>query len=998
MGDDPENKEDSGDHGILALPQLSESKVLALPWKPKFLQGLLAPVLRSEAIADFRSKSVGGPPRIPDRAVTKDKGASLLPIVPIAEQPVVVSTRQLGRWPVKPPRLPRQPRSKARRLLALQDGSSQPAKPSPRPMSPRAVANALYLRDVLGAEPAIFRGDEIDGSVAGREEELLEFSRHRQDCQQAAQRQGRQQAARWRDRQSQKEALVQLCWILEECVPGRPESPPALDPSAFGKTLHVSEEDLILKTYLDDREDTDLDEMLTQDIAPPPSPELQQPEEDEENEDAGPRKKKKYRKKHSITKDMRKRLTGDLGPVTEEDSEEEMPRAKPLKERMKHALVGGNTIIDDLFGSDEAVAAVEDPAKMGKSDEPPENLDDGLSHPTSPATDVQDDVKLFAHKYLSNVTFKESADFQKIFEPYTIDDTIDQADLKAFLADLGLRPRNETERSALSQVLKNFNELEYTFQTVIADIIPPVRICLSELWMPRLVALFKDVNPDINGALTIQELDQILRRSGFSPGTSKVTETVLDVMPDSFAMFSNVKGEVLLDRPVVDLQRYAVLGPLLQERTLSHRYLRAQHICAVESLDAETQRLWGQYLLDVEFYHTRWSDKIIRKQRLLPVSALHKVALQTGLLNQRGPNFKQNLLTLAVDIYVRDSFGAEVPIDVDGGFHLSLRQVIQILSVVRKEECARALRIFTSADKHNSNCLSHRECLRCLHDCGMQTINRSETMLLRRLVDEFDLNGSGEIMLEEFLELLKFVSMRLRQAHRINAADKARRLGFTDEEGERIWETFLDADWSLNETLNQEELRTATQGIFVDFAWGKPISQEALERLLLDQGYMDQLRRCDVTIWDFMSILKSCKERVERPKIALKLGLESDLYANLLEKWEGLHPSANDTVPVKVVKQAMKKMLGKGVDSKLARLKDEKTDVVSFTLFLQIMSRTHENPTEPEEGKPKLHGDADRPYVRKLQFGSIEVIHDAARDAQGDTRFWHALERRALKN
>eukprot|EP00930_Biecheleria_cincta_P032723 TRINITY_DN22693_c0_g1_i3.p1 TRINITY_DN22693_c0_g1~~TRINITY_DN22693_c0_g1_i3.p1 ORF type:complete len:1006 (+),score=206.88 TRINITY_DN22693_c0_g1_i3:94-3111(+) len=996
MGDAPENKEDSSNNGILALPQLPETKIIASLWRPKFLQGLLAPVLHSEASADFRSKAValGGPPRNPDRVVTKDKGATLLPVVPVAEKPVVVSSRQLGRWPVKPPRNPRKPRAATRRLLALQGAYVQPAKPSPRPMSPHAVAEALYTRDLLGGEPAIWRGDQLDDEMAGREEELVEFARHRLDCQLAAQREGRERAAKWRGRQAHKEALYQISWMLEESLPGRPPSPPALDANVarlmLGETSILREEELILKSDLDANDDADLDEIVTKDIAPPPSPELSRSEveDDAEDEDASKKKKKKNRVRPSLMHKevMLRRLAGDLGSLTEASIEEMRSRHLKDSQAQENSLV--QTSIDVSLGMLETGEREEQ--EEPERDESPmfedhDHAEEALlletKSPTAAAASevVDDNIKSFAQKFLSRVTFK-------VFEPYSKDNMIDQADLKLFLADMGLRPRNETERSALAQVLMKFNDLEYSFQTLINEIIPEVRICLTELWMPRLIALYKAADVDNSGMLSIQELERIVLRSGFSPGIPKVAEAVVDVMPDSLPMFSNVKGELLLDRNVVDLPRFAVLAPLLQQRTLSQRLLRARQISEAENLDAETSSLWGSCLVDLEIYFLKWAvlgnsdedrERGKQQQRLLPLSALPKVATQIGIMSRRGPAFKQTLLHLARRTHVRE--GAEGLASLSHNSKLTLGHVIRILSIIRREECTRASRIFNKGDKDNTQGLTLRECLRCLHECGVQVINRSESMYIRKLVDEFDLDGSGELELDEFLKLVKFVAQRLKDAHRINAADKARSLGFSETEGERIWEVFLDSDENMDEQLDEKEIHTA---VVAFFAPETSFSAQELDQVLQDLGYASPLRRLEVTIWDFISILKCCQERASRPKIALKLGLDSESAAGFMEMWKSFRPSASDTVPAKAVIKSLKKMPGKGQELKLARLKDlmanERSDMISFTHFLQIMSRTSE-PVNPE--KKAADGDEDRLFnnnVRKLQFGSIEVLHDAA--------------------
>eukprot|EP00913_Durusdinium_trenchii_P030900 g28941.t1 len=180
---------DSGSDGEVTttLPEIHH-KVAASLWgsagkMDRHYGRLLAPVKLKYAdvstTSDFKFRA-GAPPRMP-RA---EKAEPALPVIEVPEP--------RRRWQGKT----------AKPRLAKHRESQAQVIPRPRRRADSTAAEAAFITEVLGADRVVVRGDDIDKEIAGRNEELAEFAKHRLDSRLHATQTSRRRAVQWRRQQT----------------------------------------------------------------------------------------------------------------------------------------------------------------------------------------------------------------------------------------------------------------------------------------------------------------------------------------------------------------------------------------------------------------------------------------------------------------------------------------------------------------------------------------------------------------------------------------------------------------------------------------------------------------------------------------------------------------------------------------------------------------------------------------------------------------------------
>ncbi|CAE7876707.1 unnamed protein product, partial [Symbiodinium microadriaticum] len=201
--------------------------------------------------------------------------------------------------------------------------------------------------------------------------------------------------------------------------------------------------------------------------------------------------------------------------------------------------------------------------------------------------------------YLANVRAKEVQAYQAALRRFgrRADRRIDQADLLDALNELGFRPRNQTERAALRELLFQVASLEVDADYVIQNLVPQVRVQLAELRRPELINLFQEAAEE-KSDLSVAELLAVLQRSTFYPTLNEVVDAVVEVIPGASAL-TNMEGKMLLDRISVSLPYFRILAPLLQERAEYSRRARAHQIAEELDLDEAKRLLWQDALVEL---------------------------------------------------------------------------------------------------------------------------------------------------------------------------------------------------------------------------------------------------------------------------------------------------------------------------------------------------------------------------------------------------------------
>merc|ERR1712242_464864 len=101
--------------------------------------------------------------------------------------------------------------------------------------------------------------------------------------------------------------------------------------------------------------------------------------------------------------------------------------------------------------------------------------------------------------------------------------------------------------------------------------------------------------------------------------------------------------------------------------------------------------------------------------------------------------------------------------ELAGVHEVTFSQFMQILSKFRLREGQLQQRVFEAHDANDSGGLSRLECQRALQACDIVPRNLEEAQEIVSLIDEFNVNGSGELCLQEFLQLARVAVVKLQK-------------------------------------------------------------------------------------------------------------------------------------------------------------------------------------------------------------------------------------------
>eukprot|EP00440_Ansanella_granifera_P073836 gb/GFBE01080116.1/.p1 GENE.gb/GFBE01080116.1/~~gb/GFBE01080116.1/.p1 ORF type:complete len:939 (+),score=224.42 gb/GFBE01080116.1/:1-2817(+) len=898
--------------------------------RDSFCSRLAKPVLQSALDGGWSSRLLtpfGGPPRISNAAAGKgdDSTALVLPVVPngpsqMLDTASTASTRRLGRWPVKLDRRPAIPRLAVKRaeeqsMKALTNctddrRSSVTSFALRRPPSPSTISEAAYTKDVMGGG---FCRAGIDEEIKERSAELAEFAKHRLDAQRESAQRDRDKAVRWQKKRNALEPLYKVRWMLNE-LPGRPPAPPEQEDCSLPPAIDRGKEEQIP------------DELLESAPAPPSTPVRT---EQVKKGDSG-----------SVRGKQKKGNVEDF-EISSEDSEDE---AKPLvskaflerlaarphhmdsqrKSRLDHRRklkVAKMKVMENVSESAKRGDALVD--KVQKEMEEEKRRLEELSY------NAQADVQAF----LGNLKLKDTECYEVVFRQFDRDrtETVDQAELRNMLADMGFRPRNEVERDMISKALEDLDCLEVDFNLLTSKIIPRIRVGLADVRRPQLLGLFRAADEDNSGSLSVLELAHILHRSGFYPSTAEVLDAVLEVMPAVKDDLQNITGQMLLDRNIITMPYFRILAPLLQERAEFNRVQSKHEIAEELNLDEETKQLWQENLVDVQ---NAFLSRLQHNQTCLEVSELPFVMSETDLMPKKG-NARELMDSLVKEEYAHFD---DIEKDSEGTKYCTLASCVRILSKIRYRECERLTEIFKINDSDGTNGLSIRECMKCLEDSGVKPRTQKESEQLLALIDEYDVDGSGELELEEFLGMVKFVTERLRKMRRREQADKAKGYGWGIDEFEMMRNAFMGADPSIDNFLDESQIIIALQTVRPDW----PTSPDTI-MVLKEMGLMTWQKSASVDLFEFLDVVKFIDQRTKHRSIGAEHGLDKEAVDNFCVLWLSMPPSPDDTVAIEDLVRSLKTL--PGYAKKMARIQEiinEGSTRCTFEQFLAVMRRSYE--------------------------------------------------------
>ncbi|CAL1139025.1 unnamed protein product [Cladocopium goreaui] len=719
-------------------------------------------------------------------------------------------------------------------------------------MSPFSLREAAYTKETIGF--GIYR-QSIDDEISEHDAEIAAFALHRMDCQRQAGLREREQAALWRKRRDAREPLYQVRWLLLQHLARKPPTPPPLD----------DEEDELPSGLPDGFE------APSGPPSRPPTPAHFWPTQ---------------------STDFSQSLFGldERTPVTDRVLERLKSRSHNMGQERNWRL----TLMRKRTQREKA-------RKLA------------LQYRT---TMFLEDTEVNVTEFLSNIKPKEAQAYQAILRQLCSNRKVDKADLQKVLSELGFRPRTPEEREILRKILAEIESLEVDFDDVVQTIIPNVRTQFAELRGPGLLDLFTEADEDKSpldhledtgwfvsvemvpavefgmmtmpfllggGNLSVEELLAVLQRSGFFPQNKEVAETLMEVIPGA-KNHQNMEGKLLMDRVSISLSYFKVVGPLLQERSECQRLQMELQIAEELSLDAEERQLWQDSLLDLWEAFQRFSDD------RLEVDRLPLVFMDTELLPKHG-SLRSFLCSMA-EAELAKSERSKVD-------RLDLRQCLKILSKIREKElskvsmereCQRVIDVFNQNDSDSTNGLSLEECQKCLEDCGIKA-KEEESEFITCLIDEYDLDESGELELEEFLRMVKFVTSRLRRQRLRQQADLALEYGWGAEEFDFMRLNFMLADKEMDGNIRDDEIAWSVSQLRAEWP------PEDTKLILREMGLVTWNSSISVDLAGFLKVMNYVDLRLKHRRIGSLLGLEKGAVDNFCSVWWSMKPQ-NDMVPI----------------------------------------------------------------------------------------------------
>jgi len=569
---------------------------------------------------------------------------------------------------------------------------------------------------------------------------------------------------------------------------------------------------------------------------------------------------------------------------------------------------------------------------------------------------------------MSKITYRDTQLYETIFNQHDEHSigSIDLACVRAYLSDIGLRGRNQMERVAMNKIMEEIDTLEVNFKTLVQHIIPKVRVELAQLRRPHLLDLFKQADEDGSGDLSISEFLVVLDRSGIQPSLKLTTDTVVEVLPNDASEMRNANGQLLLEKNIINRYNFSILAPTLHERFECSRNQHKKALFEQLAFDADARELWQDGVVNAQaaFAHIAGHDTVVN------TSQLGKILIHVDLIPKSG-NILELLRTLADEEWAdaqkkteerKPIFEEQVakPLPPKNQKEqpkivektLDLSQCFRVLTKIREKEVQRLADFFSKHDKDSSQGLGIDEVLRCMEDVGIKPRPhklQEDSAQLRELVEEYDEDGSGELELAEFLNMVKFVTGRLRRSRRREQKDHGKKLGFGRQERDELGDHFLEADNDLDNLLNDHQVAEVVSKMRPEWPRGDTTA------ILKEMKLMTWLQPASVDMLQLMDVMKFIDVRTRHRKVGEHLGLDQESTDQFCALWLSMKPGDGDTVPFSYFMQAMKKLnlhnkkavriqevLGDGVDGSLR---------IHFHQFLMVMRREG-NSTESAVPQP----------------------------------------------
>lgn len=769
---------------------------------------------------------------------------------------------------VRQPPLPRvasRRRPRVRALKALTDGDRSSRTTSDfsfqRLKSPSRtdVHETLYSRDLLGRKIAFWRtGLDFDVNEHDAEQEAM--ADYRKECTRSAQHASRDQAAQYREAKSRQESLFELGWTLQHH--GELSAP-------------LCEDDRSCNTF------AEVPAFALEEAAAVPLPPRSSPVDVQATKSrASVRRTKTFFRLRNSDHPDGENSDSDNDANTAEDGvphgghlkQSGLRPKQSLKVRLRRVRQNARAWLQNRQQAARDEGRSDSGNGSNKSDEDEE--DDALDRcdRRRSAKSLQHVERSIIENRASQVAYffqqseQDQQAFHRIFELYDTNgsNTLDQAELKHCLADLGLRGRNQAERNAIRELLWSIDKLEVGLYEFATKIVPEVRARLRDLQHEKLLAQFQEADIDNSGRLSVEETVGTLRLMGTFPSQEQVLDAICDVVPNAAAIGKSIEGHWMMSRDILDMESFGGLIRLLQERTERERKERGRQIAGAYALTPEVIEAWEHSLVNM---HEAFS---IYQERSLPPSQVLTVVRECGLM-PRNSNLSMLMLN------VRE--------EADESGFLDFIAFLRLASKLREQERQYLLKIFDKHDYNRSGGLTLIEIHHALAECGVKPRTHHEADELHALIDEFDEDCSGDVDREEFIKLCQFVADKLIRIQREVERQQSVKYGWTEKHFEELRQAFVSFDLDMSEFLEGDEVAKA-----IDLLQ-RAHSREDLNAVLLELGFdARQEPKSKVCFLDFLKIMKALEEREGQRILAKRLAFSDEMMVNLRKSFKGLQP------------------------------------------------------------------------------------------------------------
>jgi Ca2+-binding EF-hand superfamily protein len=472
-------------------------------------------------------------------------------------------------------------------------------------------------------------------------------------------------------------------------------------------------------------------------------------------------------------------------------------------------------------------------------------------------------------------------------------DSLDHSELMECIAELGLRPKTEEERSEVHRVVLDLARLHFSFKEFSTEILPEVRRRLGQLREPKVVALWREIEEAsaLGSTITVEDaLTELGKRAVFL-GPSAHDEALKTLARE----IGHDERVLPVHRTWLDLERFRSLYRIVQERYDVEQSELFQRISKQHSLSQEDQETWRHELIELwrQFHENDpYRCRFGSPSGSLDDQQIAAVLRHSGYL-QYIPRHMSKPLT------VSNLVNKAVRSDRTLGFP----QFLEVCHALREFDRERLRRLIDIHASGRSGVITRHELPDLLVNCGVVADDAVCNWEVAAEIEDCGLGGSGSLSREDVVVLSQRISLKPRAVHRELERQYMVAVGWSAERVAECRRAFEQFDENMSDSLTESEL-------FKAFEVGKgryaPLVRD------LDVAFLalnlDTSVEVRVDFLTFMRMMKMLDESEARRGMAAMLGFgdeTSDKAIGIYQKLSDQNGFSNSGLPRAMVEQAM---------------------------------------------------------------------------------------------